>query len=310
MKNKRKKLLIPVIVLLVIIVALIVAWQLGWLGGLAARAISQFLLPYSPHETVEVTECRFKGSSDLPDTGIILTVHPDRLKEDIEKAYPAARKLPPGILKNVTSLRGFWTPEDVDLSEVGKIPLSIVLDRGIGLRPHLNCSFPASSFNRFVATEFAGKLSRKREYFLGHYNMSYEPTFHTLDIHSEAETPVEPIEERRLIVNATGRVRFWFDDDLLKARATGKVKRLNGAFDIGIIRDAEGIGIKYDADISELDLSVDNLAPWGEKWLAEDLRNSMDRSLNKEKKKRRFAEKRFPPWIPLDLIVEFHLTQD
>lgn len=310
MKNIRKKLFIPVIGLGILAAILIVGWPLGWVGGLTARVLARFFLPYSPHETVEITECRFKGSSDLPDTGIILTIHPDRLKENIEEAYPAARKLPPGILKNLTSLRGFWTPEDVDLSGVGKIPVSIVLDRGIGWRPHLSCSFPASDFNKMVATQFAGKLTKRREYFLGHYNMSYEPTFHTLDIHSEAEIPVEPIQRRRLLVNATGRVRFWFDDDLLKARATGKVKRLTGAFDIGIIRDDEGIGISYHADISELDLSVNNLAPWGEKWLAEDLRNSMDRSINKEKKRRRFAEKRFPAWIPLDLIVEFHLTRD
>ena len=307
MNNVRKRLFVPIICLGILVATLIVAWNQGWMGALLVRTAAFIILPHSPHETVEIKECRFERISETP-AGMVLTIHPDRLKQDMLMAYPALRRLPPGTFQHIRSIHGFWRPEDDDLSGTLEIPIAIVCDPDTGWQPRLACSMPASEFNRIIATEFEGKLTRKREYFLGHYKMSYEPAFHTLEIHSENSTPDKPIESRRLMVSATGKVRFWFDDDLLKARATGKVKELRGSFDIGIVHDDEGIGISYDANISELDMSVDNLAPWGEKWLAEDLKSSMHKSLNKERKKRKLAEKRFPSWLPLDLDIEFHLT--
>jgi len=61
----------------------------------------------------------------------------------------------------------------------------------------------------------------------------------------------------------------------------------------------DGIGFDYRVRIETLDLSVDQMAPWLEKRLARSLRTSLERSLNRRKKRAKFARARLPRWLPI-----------
>jgi hypothetical protein len=51
------------------------------------------------------------------------------------------------------------------------------------------------------------------------------------------------------------------------------------------------------------------MAPWLEKKFADDLKDSIERSLNKRKRRREFAKMRVPYWVPLDTDVDIGLTE-
>jgi hypothetical protein len=109
---------------------------------------------------------------------------------------------------------------------------------------------------------------------------------------------------------ATGRLRYRFEDGWFRARLTARVQELSITFILIPIAHSDGIGFDYQARIDKVDLQVDNMAPWLERRLAESVQNSLERSLNKKRKRERMAKNRWPLWMPMALSVYVEIVND
>ena len=289
---------------------LVALWVTGVIGRFIVSRVAPMLLPLDLGSGITVTSV---GAASPPaDAGgmLQLTARPHRVRQMLRESVPFTRFLPPGLLGHGLRLNGVWHPSGAGLPVTNSVALSIVLDFRAPANPHLEGRYPVQDFNKLVRYQYAEKLTRERDWFLGSYDFTWKPEFNTLRIESE-RGPVERNATRRtLAVNGTGRVRLIFDDDAFKLSVRPRVRNLKGAIDVEVIRHGDGLGLAYDARIHELGVDVKNLAPWADNKVEERLRSSLERSLNRQKKKDRMARKRFPAWLPTDTTVDFELVRE
>ena len=295
---------------LVLVVALLAAC---WWSGLVGRALACYVLPrlfpIRERSGVEVTSLDCCGAGGLPGRGLTLTVSPGRVADLLRRAWPYHRLLPPGLVRDGLVLRGSVRPEDWPAEAGHTVPFAVVIDDATGDPPRLSLRCPRDELNALVKRELLFDLSKEREWALGTYDYRWVPVFETLTLYSEQPAGRGPIEERRFPFVATGRVRFRFEENLFDARATARVNRLSGHFLLRFRHAEDGLVLGYDAVVSELSANVHNLLPWGDEKASEALRRSMSRSLNRRRKQERMARKRFPAWLPLDIMVDVKLTE-
>lgn len=295
----------------VVVIICVVMFAGCWFSGLAGRLVGclilPLLLPLRVNKAIEISALTRDKPPAIHEKGLVLTIGSDRLRKIMHGAFCISRLFPPGLIRDGMVLKGSWMPDKFRLPEGNRLPFMIVIDDDTR-HPGLVFRYPAAAVNELMKDEIAEALRSEEEYILGTYNIIYYITFQTLRIYSEEQDLDTAIQARLLICDATGKVRFKFEENLLDLRATGRVKKLRGRFDIRVIRDDEGIGFSYKVKIEELDIDVHNLANWGDRRVSKKLRRSWEKSLNKEKKQKRLAKVRLPEWVPLDLVVDFQLT--
>ena len=282
-------------------------WFSGALGSLLVRGVGRFLLPVRLGDEGVLTAVGFEVEPELPGQGVAVVISSDRLRRVLREASVFSVLVPPGVVRDGFICRGAWFPEDRKEGNDLSIPVVFMVDDGIGDRPLLYGRYPAREFNNLGRDELAHKLTREKDWVLGHYDLTYRPTFYTLSVRSIDDPPEQPVRNRRLAVSCTGKVRFIFEDNLADARATARVRKLDGTLDFRAFRDHEGVGFIYSADIDVLDANVHNMAPWADEKISKELRRSWERSLNRRRRRKRFARKRIPAWVPLDTRIDLEL---
>ena len=267
------------------------------------------LLPRMVGDSFEITSISTDGAPKVVDAGISLTMSSRRLKRLLREVLSRSSLLPPGVIRHGTTVEGAWVPIDMALPNGGRLPLRVSVDDMAGERPVLLCRYPADAFNELVKSELSDRLTTDEDWVFGSYELSYDLDFDTFRLISKDEDLALPIQSRRFEFEATGRARVKFRDDFLKIRSTGKVKSLHGWAEFEVVRLEDGVGLQYRADISRLDADFHNVAGYLDDKICDKLASSMRRSLNKEKKRVKFARKRFPEWVPWDLTFDFRLTE-
>jgi hypothetical protein len=208
------------------------------------------------------------------------------------------------------ALSGVWNPTDLELPGGIGLPLGMVVDDGAEPHPRLTGRYRVDDLNTLLREEFGEELSSEEEWFLGHYDLSYRLTFHNFHLRSATNAWPDPVVRHELLFDGTGEVRIKFEENLLDISVSGRVKELSGRIILEPIRDDDGVGLLYAVDVTDLDVSIDNLAPWGESRISSVLRRSLDKSLNRKRKRERAARKRFPDWVPLDTAVDIRLVSE
>ena len=282
-------------------------WFSGAAGYVILRWIIPRLLPRAAGSDIEIASVVFDSRPDPGEAGIIFSVSPRKLRFLLKQAFRWGVLFPRGLLRDGTVLKGYWVPREFYLPPDNRVPLSLVIDAGAD-KPVLSCRYPAEHVNRVMEGPVAEALRETEDYFLGSYDTIYYIRFYTLHIYSEAPPGQSEILRRTLQVDATGRVRVKVEENLISLRNTGKVKTLAGKIDFDIQRDIWGIHLCHNADIKDLVIDFHNTAPWLDKYFSRKLRKSWEKSLNKEKKKRKLAKNALPSWVPLDLTVDIKLT--
>jgi len=256
---------------------------------------------------LEIDEVGWDGEESAGTASLVVNITPARLERMVRRAVRMSWLLPPGFVSNGLVVRGCWAPDW--LAEPGDgLDFEIVVARCAGPHPKAVLRYPLESLNRLVQDELAADLSSREDWVFGHYDLHYTLEFGTCRVHSGPDDLREPIEVRRFAFTSNGRVRLRFVDDVLKVRATGRVRELSGVLLARVVRDEHGVGFLYSFDLEKMRVNVHNLAPWGDDKVSEILKHSLSKSLNRKRKRARFARKRFPEWIPLDLILDLEVV--
>ncbi|MCK5850630.1 MAG: hypothetical protein KAH23_06910 [Kiritimatiellae bacterium] len=301
--SKRRRVLIS----LVCVVLLVVCWFTGLIGFIIGRFILPGLSPCSVGKSVEITEVGY-GASHLPlKKGITIAISAERLKRMLEDGWRWGVLVPPGLMRNGMVLKGAWFPRDFHLPPHNRVPIMIIVDPAAE-HPQIRCRYPANETNDIMENQVAEALRDTKEYILGTYETIYYIRFKTLHIRTDNSDLDTDVDKRTVLLEATGRVRMFVEDNLLTLRNTGKVKSLNGKVSFNLYHDSRGIRLRYNAEIEELIINFHNMAPWLDKKLSKKLRKSWQRSLNKEKKKQKMEKRCLPGWIPMDIVFDFKLT--
>ncbi len=305
----RRRLRTTGVVLAGLLACLVLCWLLGLVGPAARWGLVRFSMPWELDDGFRVDGVEAAPDERAGDTGIYLALSTDRARAITRQAWAWWWILPPGLLRDGLVVRGSWDPEDLDLPE-GRIPVVILL-REEAVQPALTVRYPAESFNELVRSGQIEKirLHDRDEYEFGHYEMFYRPTFTSFRLQSIDVSEDTPVSVRRFEYACTGRLGIKLEENILTARTEGKVKDLRGRATVEFIRDEGGLGFAYDVTIDRMDVNIKNLASFLDDVVAEKLRKSMLRSMNRRKKKERLARKRFPPWIPVDTTVDVQLSR-
>lgn len=305
-KSGRPRVILSILLWLAFIVAL---WLFGWVGRGLTRATAAWVLPRHIDDDWRIESLTFSPPDNDLERGITITVHPQRLQEDLQHLSPWFRLLPPDTIRDGLCLQAFWAPLDIPLLHTNPIPVQLLVTHAATQTPRIRGRIHAQEFNTIFEHEQSDRRTRREEYLFGHYDLTQEYTFETLKIHSEPVDHQDLITARKLHLNATGTVRARFEDGIVKARTTGNIKRLQALCNVTINHYEDGTGIQYHVDITDAKLTANNMAPWLEKKLMKELRKSLERSLNRERKQKRLAKKRAPAWIPLDVDIDFELVR-
>ncbi|MFO7870005.1 MAG: hypothetical protein R6V03_01055 [Kiritimatiellia bacterium] len=275
-----------------------------WFGGPAGILLRKILSGYLPYETreVTVTAIRRRKASESLKRGLSLRIEPERLMEIITAAYPAAAALPRKLVEKGLCVDGYWRPGEFSLPGGESIPLKLILeDTRNG--PVLEGRLPVEEVNRSLETELVEKLRRKKKWFLGHYEVVYEPEFVTFALRSQSGPVLTPVTSRKFFFEASGRVKIWFEDSLIAARKTADVKNLFGTINVKVVREDSRTRLSYEAVVDILEADLHDTPPWLERDLIDDLRESLEKSLNRDKNRKRVESLPIPEWAPMDLAV-------
>jgi len=187
------------------------------------------------------------------------------------------------------------------------MPVRIVTDRR-SVQPKVRCILPLDVVNEYLASdEVMDALSSKEEYFLGSYEIFYKIELDELRVFSDDRDLNPPVTRRDLKCEAKGKVRIKIIENIGRPSVEGKIRKLTGKISVDVGRDEKGVFFSYRADIDRISLNVDNVMGLADDVLAEKLRKSWEKSLNKEKKRVKFSARRFPEWIPVDIVFEAEL---
>jgi hypothetical protein len=305
-KSGRARVILAVLLWLLLIIVL---WLFGWVGRGVTRATAAWVLPRSADDDWRIESLAFTPPAEDLERGITITVHPQRLREDLHRLSSWFRWLPPDTIRDGLCLQAFWAPSDIPLLHTHPVPVLLLVKNAASHAPHVRARIKAQEFNAIFKDEQSDRRTRREDYIFGHYDLTQEYHFETLKISSEPVDHQGLITARRLHLNATGTVRARFKDGIVKARTTGNVKRLKGVFDVSVQHHEDGVGIQYHVDITDMKVTANNMAPWLEKKLMRELRDSLEHSANRERKQRRLAKKRAPAWAPVDVDIDFALVR-
>lgn len=286
---------------------LALAWRSGLVGGLATRVLAPLLLPRPVHESVRLLSLDREAAPTPPKRGLLLAVSPERLENLLAAARPWARWLPPGLFTEGTVLRGELLYAAGD-DTARDLPFAVAITRAAGPRPRLTGRYPAPDFTHLVDELYGEDLQSREEYALGHYDLEYRIRFDSFSLQSVESGTALPVTRRRLRFDAGGSVRVVLKENLFRVRTTGRIRKFTGTVDVDVAYEPGGIRLNYDVDIRDFDVDFHRVNPYLDEPVADALRRSLERSLNRKKKKRRFARRRFPVWLPLDLVVDIQLT--
>jgi hypothetical protein len=292
-------------VLLLAIVLFAALWQHGWIGsGLRRHLLPRLLPPLLERQDIAVRRIS-TGAAPVPSgRGLTITMSRAYLMDVLARSPIPAWLVPPGLIIDGMAIHADWLPPGA--RQALSVPCVWRLDASAGLLPQVHFKFPVEELNNLLSDEFAEDWSERGEYMLGHYDLDQRIWFHTLRLESLDMPRGAPTDAIRFRATATGRLRYWFKDGIVSARLTADVRRLAILFTFVPVPHDDGTGFDYSARVEALDISVDNMAPWLERRVADALAKSMERSQNKRRKKAKMARHRVPAWLPLDvsLVVE------
>ena len=290
---------------------LVLLFQRGIVGDWILRRGFPLALPRRVGHSFEISRVGIEHLSVVPERGLRVSVTPARVKSILRSASPAGWLVPAGIIRDGTAVYGKWLPKRSPASN--SIPVTVCCNKSAGYSPKVVFRFPFSDFNQILRREMAEKWRDENEYFLGTYNFEQRIWFDSLSI-SSLPRP-QPLPEAgatnlptlRLNIRATGRLRYKVQDGVFKARITAKVQELSGTITLVPERHDDGVGFIYSCKVDKLKLAVKKMAPWLEKRLAQDLKHSIERSMNKRKRLKKFAQMRIPDWAPFDTVIDIKL---
>ncbi len=304
----RRKTKINMVILCSLFVLLTAAWFGGGFGWLVRKVILPRVAPRKFGSSFMIyafgPEERFTHDT----RGVTLLLNPKRANTILKGALPLAHRfLPPGIFVHGFNMQCLWMPHGEKDSSMGVIPLWVVIDRNAGYEPVLKGRMPVDEINRYLKEDMEEGLTSREKWILGHYDIIYKISFESMRILSGTGINAAG-GHRKLSLLADGQVRIKFDDKPISARATAKVKELKVEVDMTFIPRDDKFALSYEARVTGLKLNVNNMLPWGDKRIAESLRKSLEKSLNRRKNKERAMKLRIPGWAARDMIVDLKLS--
>jgi hypothetical protein len=297
------------LVLLLGATSLIACWQYGFVGAGIRHALLPRLLPMlAEPEGIAIRTIRTGVQpSPLNGRGLQVVMSPEYVRDLLRRSPVHAWLLPPGLLVDGLAVVADWIHKEPERPL--SIPIQWCFDKSSRMLPRVHLQFPATELNQILSKEFAEDWSERGEYVLGHYDLDQRLWFHSLRLESVGMPRGQTSDALQFRARATGRLRYWFRDGVLKARLTADVKQLVVLFTFVPVMHDDGVGFDYSARVEALDISVDNMAPWLEARVADAIAESMERSQNKPRKKAKMARHRLPSWLPLDVSLVVELTE-
>lgn len=292
---------------LLLFVLLAVLWFSGAVGSLVRFAAVKL----APMESAKYRITYVgKGSVPSPAMGAELSISRERIERMLREYLGwKASLLPPGIVPENYSVSGFVMVRVDDDAEIVELPFAVRVVPGLAA-PALHVRLPADYVND--ALDYDGSFAnrqKRRKYFLGHYDQEQWVWFDSglLESSLSERELRNPVTFRRIEGYVTGRVRFKVRDSFAKASTSAKIRRMEVRCDLDFRKYTDGVSMMYKITIPKLDANINNLAPMFESRPVEALRNSLERSLSRQKKLDRVARKRFHPAIPLDLAIRLEI---
>ncbi len=283
-------------------------WQYGCIGnGLRRHLLPRLLPPLLERQGIAVRRISVGAVTAASGRGLEITMSQAYVMEVLARSPVPAWLFPPGLVTDGMAIHADWLPPKT--RQAVSLPCLWRLDADAGLLPRVHLQFPLAELNSMLSDEFAEDWSERGEYVLGHYDLDQRIWFHSLRVESLDMPRGSPTDALRFRATATGRLRYWFKDGVVSARLTADVQRLVVLFTFVPVVHDDGTGFDYSASVEKLDISVDNMAPWLERRVAEALRKSIERSQNKPRKKAKMARHRLPAWLPLDVSLDVELTE-
>ncbi len=288
------------------IACILLMWHSGVAGGWLLQHVMPRYLPRDLDDGFVITQVTLEDCPLVPDRGLRLSISPSRLRRLLRDVSPLFRLLPPGLIREDVVLRGLWLPEKA--SPQHALPITVSCNGEAGDAPWAVFRFPVDDLNALLKAELAEEWRETEDYILGSYDINQRVWFRTLSIQSEDAPRGLPDAPIRFTIGASGKLRYNFEDGIIDATVSAKVKRLNGTVEFLPVRHKDGIGFEYACRIETLDIAVDNMAPWLERKVADELKDSIERSLNKRRKREKYQRMRLPHWTPLNLVVDASIS--
>lgn len=307
MTAKRKTL----IICLSCVAVLTASWFSGICGYFSYSFILPRLLPLDCGHGLQITALSQGRINPEHANGAILTISPDHLAGILTAFSQKARLLPPGLIHDGMLITGSWSSGDNSPTEKNVLPFCIVISGKTSEHPpSLKCRYSVNTVNRLISESMTKKTVRKkdREWVFGKYDLDQYIRFSTFHLYSQTDI-VTSAQTRRFPFTAAGEIRYEFEDGLLRARTTPRVK-MRGAIELHILYYSDKFSLWYNIIIDDLDADVSNLPPVLDRKVASDLKQKLSKNLNSNRKKDKFAKKNFHNTIPImDIIIELILTE-
>ena len=304
--QRRKK--ISLIVLSVLFVLFVASWFSGGIGLLLRKAVLPRFAPRKLGSSFMIYSFGDTARFEHETRGITLMLNPERAADMLKGAYPSAsRFMPPGLIGDGFRAECMWLPNGEKASSMGMIPIWVVVDRSVGYEPVLKGRMPLAEVNRYLDEDMKDGLVSTEEWIFGHYTLIYNISFEHMRIFSDTGSELTQ-NKRKLRLYADGRVQIKFDDEPVSARTTAKVKELTAEIDMTFVPRGDEYALSYEAKVTNLRLNVNNMLKWGDDKVAESLRKSLEKSLNRRKNKERALKLKIPEWAPRDIIVDLQLS--
>mgnify|MGYP006865023567 CR=1 FL=1 len=289
------------------IACILFIWNSGIVGNWLLLRIGPRFLPRDIDEGFFITRVAIDDCALVPDRGLCVSMSPSRLRKLLRDVSPLFALLPPGIIQEDVVLHGHWLPEKA--SPEHTLPITLSCNHEAGDAPWAVFRFPVDDLNALLKAELAEEWRETESYIFGSYDLNQRVWFRTLSVQSEDAPRGLPDAPIRFTIGATGKLRYNFEDGIIDATISAKVKRLNGTIAFRPVRHRNGIGFQYECHVDELSIAVDNMAPWIERKLADELKASIERSMNKRRKREKYERMRLPLWTPLNLVVDVAVSE-
>ncbi|OGV62578.1 MAG: hypothetical protein A2498_15855 [Lentisphaerae bacterium RIFOXYC12_FULL_60_16] len=282
--------------------------SLLWFGGPVGAVLTRWVIPsWLPATVSDVRINRWiSGDHSVPDgsMGIVLYIHPDRIRTLLHEVSPWSWLLPGGLIPDESWIEGNWRPRSDEWTDPRGIPIGIRISRSTGPAPRLTGRFSSAQVNRMLDATGGLRWDRRKEWMLGHYRMLSNVRFDWASIRSEPAVADTDGVTRRLRLDAGGWYRVELVDGKLQLRSTARVEQLKGWVDIRFEPAGDHLRSRYEARLTHLEAKARNWPPWAESWTSESLKSSLEDSLNREKSRRKWQSQRFPVWLPHDLDLD------
>ncbi len=289
------------------IACILFIWNSGIVGNWLLLRVGPRFLPHDLDDGFVITRVAIDDCPLVPNRGLCVSMSPNRLRRLLRDVSLLSVLLPPGIIQEDVVVYGQWLPEKA--SPEHALPIILSCNNEAGDAPWAVFRFPVDDLNQLLKVELADEWRETEDYIFGTYDLNQRVWFRTLSVQSEDAPRGLPDAPVRFTIGATGKLRYNFEDGIIDATVSAKVKRLNGTVEFRPVRHKNGIGFEYECRVDELSIAVDNMAPWIERKLADELKDSIERSLNKRRKREKYERMRLPLWTPLNLVVDVAVSE-